>query len=88
MMKHQWNRREAITGLASSLALFAERASKAAASEISFRSLGRTGQKVSCLGLGGSHIGKPSLNEQKAIRLIRQALNRGLNFMGIGRTPS
>ena len=56
-------------------------ASKAVASPLTYRSLGRTGQQVSCLGLGGSHIGKPSLAEQEATRLIRQALDRGLNFM-------
>jgi predicted aldo/keto reductase-like oxidoreductase len=31
--------------------------------------------------LGGSHIGKPTLSEQEATGLIRQALDRGLNFM-------
>ncbi len=46
-----------------------------------YRELGRTGQKVSCLGLGGAHIGKPELPESEAIRLIRQALDRGMNFM-------
>jgi aryl-alcohol dehydrogenase-like predicted oxidoreductase len=45
------------------------------------RDLGRTGEKVSCVGLGGSHIGKPKLSEDEAIRLIRQALDRGMNFM-------
>lgn len=46
-----------------------------------YRELGRTGQKVSCLGLGGAPIGKPKLPESEAIRLIRQALDRGMNFM-------
>ncbi len=74
------NRREAISGLAS-LALLSGAAAKAAASEITYRTLGRTGQKVSCIGLGGSHIGKPAVQEQEAIRLIRKALDRGINFM-------
>lgn len=74
----RWNRREVIAGLASAVALSN---TKAASTEVTYRSLGRTGQRVSCLGLGGSHIGKPALSEQEAIRLIRQALDRGLNFM-------
>jgi aryl-alcohol dehydrogenase-like predicted oxidoreductase len=31
--------------------------------------------------MGGSHIGKPSLTNAEAIRLIREALDRGMNFM-------
>lgn len=42
-------------------------------------SLGRTGEKISVLGLGGSHIGK--LPARKAVEIIRAALDRGLNFM-------
>ncbi|HUQ94777.1 MAG TPA: aldo/keto reductase [Bryobacteraceae bacterium] len=45
------------------------------------RVLGRTGEKVSCIGLGGSHIGKPKLDAKEAIRLIQEALDRGLNFL-------
>src|SRR5581483_488145 len=33
------------------------------------------------IGLGGSHIGKPALSDGESTRLIRQALDRGLNFM-------
>ena len=45
------------------------------------RTLGRTGEKVSVLGLGGWHLGRPALREEEAIRLMRAALDRGLNFM-------
>src|SRR3954463_6720333 len=52
------------------------------ASDMPYRTLGRTGEKVSALGLGGSHVGKPSeLSEEESIRIIRAALDRGLNFM-------
>ncbi len=73
------NRREILAGM-SALALGGTRA-HAANSNVEYRTLGRTGEKVSCLGLGGSHIGKPGLSEQDAIRIIREALDRGLNFM-------
>ena len=35
---------------------------------------------MSALGLGGSHIGK-NLTSREAVRIIRAALDRGLNFM-------
>jgi len=51
-------------------------------SDMPYRPLGSTGEKVSALGLGGSHVGKPEkLSEQDTIRIIRSALDRGLNFM-------
>jgi predicted aldo/keto reductase-like oxidoreductase len=48
--------------------------------EMPYRTLGRTGQKVSALGLGGYHIGSVE-DEQEAIRMIRSAIDRGINFM-------
>jgi predicted aldo/keto reductase-like oxidoreductase len=44
------------------------------------RKLGRTGERVSAIGLGGYHIGIPR-DEQESIRLIRSAIDRGINFM-------
>ncbi|MCU1338279.1 MAG: aldo/keto reductase [Bryobacterales bacterium] len=72
------NRREILetAGLA-----FLAMQSGSAAGEMPYRTLGKTGQMVSCLGLGGYHIGKPKLSSSEAIRLIRQALDRGMNFM-------
>ena len=46
---------------------------------IAYRKLGRTGELVSIIGLGGHHIGRPS--EDKGIELIRSALDRGINFL-------
>jgi predicted aldo/keto reductase-like oxidoreductase len=45
-----------------------------------YRMLGRTGEKVSAIGLGGFHIGIPR-EEQEGIRLIRAAVDRGMTFM-------
>src|SRR3954471_9602018 len=44
-----------------------------------YRQLGRTGEKVSAIGLGGFHIGNPS--EAEGIRIIRNAIDRGVTFM-------
>jgi aryl-alcohol dehydrogenase-like predicted oxidoreductase len=47
--------------------------------EIPKRTLGRTGQRVSIIGVGGYHIGQPP--EEEGIRIIRTAIDRGINFM-------
>jgi uncharacterized protein len=44
------------------------------------RVLGHTGEKVSLIGLGGYHIGMGS-DEQESIRIIRTALDGGINFL-------
>jgi predicted aldo/keto reductase-like oxidoreductase len=52
------------------------------ATTMPYRTLGRTGVKVSAIGVGGSHVGKPEkLSEDESVRIIRAALDRGLNFM-------
>jgi aryl-alcohol dehydrogenase-like predicted oxidoreductase len=48
--------------------------------EIPYRTLGRTGEKVSIAGLGGYHLGNPT-DEQESIRIIRTAIDNGINFM-------
>jgi aryl-alcohol dehydrogenase-like predicted oxidoreductase len=49
--------------------------------EMIYRTLGSTGEKVSAIGLGGGHIGWPHLDEQLSIKIIRTAIDRGINFM-------
>lgn len=49
--------------------------------EMLYRPLGKTGVEVSAIGLGGSHIGGKSLSDDEAIRIIHQALDRGINFL-------
>ena len=47
---------------------------------VPLRALGRTGEKVSAIGLGGYHIGKQA-DEAGSITIIRSAIDRGLTFM-------
>jgi hypothetical protein len=46
-----------------------------------YRTLGRTGESVSAIGLGGFHLGNPKLSEEESIRLIRAAIDGGITFM-------
>lgn len=47
---------------------------------IPLRTLGKTGVKVSLLGLGGAHAGRPRTAEE-AIRIIHEAIDSGVTFM-------
>jgi predicted aldo/keto reductase-like oxidoreductase len=49
-------------------------------SDIPRRTLGRTGEKVSMVGIGGYHLGMQS-DPQESIRIIRTALDSGINFL-------
>jgi len=49
-------------------------------SEITYRILGHTGEKVSIIGLGGFHIGIQN-NENTSIQIMRTAIDNGINFM-------
>ena len=45
-----------------------------------YRTLGKTNEKVSAIGLGGYHLGHPP-DPADAIRIVRSAIDRGINFM-------
>jgi aryl-alcohol dehydrogenase-like predicted oxidoreductase len=45
-----------------------------------YRILGRTGERVSLIGLGGYHIGIQK-EEEESLRLIRTAIDNGVNFL-------
>ena len=47
---------------------------------VPMRVLGRSGEKVSMVGLGGYHLGMQA-DEQESIRIIRSALDSGINFL-------
>ncbi|MFO0889981.1 MAG: aldo/keto reductase [Isosphaeraceae bacterium] len=78
------NRREFIQAGAAGLAATALVVPTAAAQEktpggIPLRPLGRTGEKVSMLALGGFHAAVPE-NEADSIRLIQRAFDEGITF--------
>ena len=45
------------------------------------RPLGKTGEQVSAIGLGGWHLGLPTVTEQLSLRIIRTAIDQGINFL-------
>ena len=46
-----------------------------------YRSLGKTGERVSPIGLGGWHLGLPNVDEQLGFRIVRSAIDHGITFM-------
>ena len=74
------NRRELLISLGASSVMTASVQEKAGSGML-YGQLGRTGEKVSRIGLGGSHIGKPKLSDGDAVKLMRSAIDRGITFM-------
>lgn len=69
------------TSVATGVALAAPNLWAAESKEgIPYRMLGRTGEKVSAIGLGGYHI-RNVRDDQEAIRIMRDAIDAGINFM-------
>ncbi|MEO7039770.1 MAG: aldo/keto reductase [Gemmatimonadaceae bacterium] len=52
-----------------------------ATADLPTRALGRTGEKVSAIGLGGWHLGLTHVDEPLSIRIVRSAIDRGITFM-------
>ena len=50
-------------------------------SDIPRRPLGSTGEQVSAIGIGGWHLCAQGVTEELAIRIIRSAVDAGVNFM-------
>ena len=81
--RSELNRREFVTITAASgmaLAAGAAWGQEKREGEMIYRTLGGTGEKVSAIGVGGYHIGSLPTKEE-SIRLMRTAIDRGINFM-------
>ena len=46
-----------------------------------YRTLGSTGEKVSAIGVGGWHLSLEHVDENLSLRIVRTAIDRGINFM-------
>ena len=49
--------------------------------QIQRRPLGTTGVTTSCIGVGGAHLTSPGVDEKTAIRIVRGALDAGIDFL-------
>jgi predicted aldo/keto reductase-like oxidoreductase len=49
--------------------------------DIPYRVLGRSGERVSAIGIGGWHLGLKHVDEPLSIRIVRTAIDRGITFM-------
>lgn len=78
------NRREIVKNI-SSAALAASilplTSAKNKSGDLPKRILGRTGEKVTILGVGGFHVGADFVTDEIAVEIIRTAIDRGVNFM-------
>ena len=77
MDRRDFLKKAAATTVAASLS---SQLSYGAPDSFPYRVLGHTGEKVSLIGIGGYHIGMGS-DEQESIRIIRTALDGGINFL-------
>jgi aryl-alcohol dehydrogenase-like predicted oxidoreductase len=48
---------------------------------IARRTLGKTRERVSIVGIGGHHLGRALVEESESIRIVRTALDNGVNFL-------
>jgi aryl-alcohol dehydrogenase-like predicted oxidoreductase len=46
-----------------------------------YRTLGSTGEKVSAIGVGGWHLSLKHVDEALSLRIVREAIDGGVNFM-------
>jgi predicted aldo/keto reductase-like oxidoreductase len=49
--------------------------------DVPYRTLGRTGEKVAVIGIGGYHLGRPGVTEEQSLHIVRKALDEGINFL-------
>ena len=84
MQRRDFLKAAAVAGVAAATPNMQAEAQAAAelppAGEMQYRQLGRTGEKVSAIGLGGYHIGVQH-DPAESVRLIRTAIDHGINFM-------
>jgi uncharacterized protein len=49
--------------------------------DVPYRTLGRTGEKVSMVGVGGYHLGRPGVTADESVSIVRKAIDEGINFL-------
>ncbi len=73
-------RRDFMTLMAVAAAASESLLAQSRSGEMIYRMLGTTGEKVSAIGLGGHHIGRPK-EKADSIKIVRTAVDRGITFL-------
>ena len=89
-MKTRFNRREflqrtALAGAGLAVGAVGVRAGEAGGSELPTRVLGRTGAKVTILGLGTAPIGEARGDMGEAVKIFSEVIDRGVNYVDTAR---
>ncbi len=79
MERREFLKSAAITALASTLVPYADAVDSTTG--MPYRTLGRTGVRVSIVGLGGHHVGRSSVSQDESTRILRTGLDSGVNFL-------
>lgn len=76
-------RREFISTTAAAMAALTTQgwAETDTSNDMPYRVLGKTGAKVSLIGIGGYHLGEKNTSDDTAMAIVRGAIDRGVNFM-------
>lgn len=85
MLRRDFLKSASVAGIASAVPLASgqtpsSRAPRPESPGMIYRELGKTGERVSAIGLGGAHIGGGPDAEDK-IRLVRSAIDQGITFL-------
>jgi predicted aldo/keto reductase-like oxidoreductase len=75
------DRRNFLKSVLAAITILPSLRSLASGGEIPRRKLGRTGENVSIVGIGGYHLGQPHVSEADSIRIVRTAIDAGVNFL-------
>src|SRR6516162_1152739 len=73
------NRRDVLNAMAG-MAIATATKGQTESNGMIYREFGQSGEKVSAIGLGGHHIGRPK-DPNDGVQIIRGAIDRGINFM-------
>jgi uncharacterized protein len=75
------NRRDFLKSALAALTILPVLRGAASGRDVPRRTLGRTGEKVSIVGIGGYHLGRPNVTEAESIRIVRMGIDGGINFL-------
>jgi predicted aldo/keto reductase-like oxidoreductase len=75
------NRRNFLKSTLAALTILPVLRSAASGRDIPRRTLGRTDETISIVGIGGYHLGRPYVTGTKSIRIVRMGIEGGINFL-------